>query len=176
MLYLGAFSERERIRDIDAQVPGGALDFRMAKQDPHSAQIARMLVYDRGFGSSQRMCPVVLSPQSDPGHPVATNYAIRTYCRWRPPSQVTDAIRPTACTGRWSGVSLSSARCVRTPLSTATGPAKTERKPAIVTVTSRKRLKMMRQDRAQAAGADADPEVTARVRAWLKQMIRPTGE
>ena len=47
---------------------------------------------------------------------VPTDYAIRTYCRWRPPSQVADAIRPTVCVGRWSGVSLSSARCVRTPL------------------------------------------------------------
>ena len=28
MLYLGAFSERERILDIDAQVADGALDFR----------------------------------------------------------------------------------------------------------------------------------------------------
>jgi hypothetical protein len=58
----------------------------------------------------------------------------------------------------------------------ATAPAKAERKPAIVTVTSRKRLKMMRQDRAQAPGADVDPEVTARIRAWLKQMIHPPGE
>jgi hypothetical protein len=32
MLYLGAFGERERILDIDAQVPNGALDFRMAEQ------------------------------------------------------------------------------------------------------------------------------------------------
>jgi hypothetical protein len=59
---------------------------------------------------------------------------------------------------------------------TATSPAKAERKPAVVTTTSKKTLKLMRQERAQAANADADPEVTARVRAWLKQMIRPTGE
>jgi hypothetical protein len=32
------------------------------------------------------------------------------------PSQVTDVICPTVCAGRWSGESLSSARCVRTPL------------------------------------------------------------
>ena len=47
---------------------------------------------------------------------VPTNYAIRSYCRWRPPSQETDAIRPTVCIGRWRRASLSSARCVRTPL------------------------------------------------------------
>jgi hypothetical protein len=44
---------------------------------------------------------------------VPTDYANRTYCRWRPTNQVTDAIRQTVCTGPWSGVSLSSARCVR---------------------------------------------------------------
>jgi hypothetical protein len=32
MLYLRAFSECERILDVDAQVPNGALDFRMAEQ------------------------------------------------------------------------------------------------------------------------------------------------
>jgi hypothetical protein len=60
---------------------------------------------------------------------------------------------------------------------TATGPAKTERKPAIVTTTtSKKRLKLMRQERAQPAGADVDPETRARIRAFLKQMTRPPGE
>jgi hypothetical protein len=37
----------------------------------------------------------------------------------------------------------------------ATAPAKAERKPAIVTVTGKKRLKLMREERAMAAGADA---------------------
>jgi hypothetical protein len=60
--------------------------------------------------------------------------------------------------------------------STATGPAKAERKPAIVTTTGKKGLKLMRQERAQAAGADVDPETRARIRAFLKQMTRPPGE
>ena len=53
MLHLCAFSERERILDVDAQVSNGALDFRVAEQDLHGAQVARLLVDDRGFGSSQ---------------------------------------------------------------------------------------------------------------------------
>jgi hypothetical protein len=56
----------------------------------------------------------------------------------------------------------------------ATAPAKAERKPAIVTVTDRKRLKLMRQEKAMAAYAD--PDATARIRAFFKQMIRPPGE
>jgi hypothetical protein len=38
MLYLCAFSERGRILDVDAQVPNGALDFRVADKDLHRAQ------------------------------------------------------------------------------------------------------------------------------------------
>jgi hypothetical protein len=51
-----------------------------------------------------------------------------------------------------------------------------EPKSSVVTATSRKQLKRMREERGLAAGADADPEVTARVRAFLKRMIRPPGE
>jgi hypothetical protein len=51
-----------------------------------------------------------------------------------------------------------------------------EPKSSVVPTTSRKRLNLMRQERALAAGADVDPEVTARVRAWLKRMMRPPGE
>ena len=76
MLYLSAFSERERILDVDAQVPNGALDFRVAEQDLHVAQVARLLVDDRGLGSSQRMRPVVLRPQSDSGHPLVNEPSV----------------------------------------------------------------------------------------------------
>ena len=76
MLYLRAFSERERILDVDAEVPNGALDFRVAEQDLHGAQIARLLVDDRGLGSPQRMRPVVLRPQSNPGHPLINKSSI----------------------------------------------------------------------------------------------------
>jgi hypothetical protein len=59
----------------------------------------------------------------------------------------------------------------------ATAPAKAERKPAVVTTTtSKKRLKLPREERALAAGAGVDPETRARIRAFLKQMTRPPGE
>ena len=76
MLYLRAFSECERILDVDAQVPNGGLDFRVAEQDLHGTQIARLLVDDRGLGSSQRMRPVVLTPQSNSGHPLINEPSI----------------------------------------------------------------------------------------------------
>jgi hypothetical protein len=44
ILNLRAFSECERILDVDAQGPNGALDFCMAEQDRHGAQVARLLV------------------------------------------------------------------------------------------------------------------------------------
>jgi len=69
MLYLRALGESERILDVHAQVPNGALDLRMAEQDLHGAQVARLLVDDRGLGSSQRVRPVILWPQSDASHP-----------------------------------------------------------------------------------------------------------
>ena len=50
-------------------------------------------------------------------------------------------------------------------------PANDDRKPAIVTTTSRKRGKLLRAERA--AEPDDDPEATARVRAFLDRMIRP---
>ena len=76
MLYVRAFSECERILDVDAQVPNGALDFRVAEQELHGAQVARLFVNDRGLGSSQRMRPVVLRAQSDPGYPLINEAGI----------------------------------------------------------------------------------------------------
>ena len=65
------FSERERIFDVDPQVPNGALDFRVAEQDLHGAQVARLLIDDGGLSSAQGVRPVVLRPQSDSGHPLS---------------------------------------------------------------------------------------------------------
>ena len=76
MLYLRAFRKRERILDVDPKVANGALDFFVAEQDLHGAQVARLLVDDRGFGSPQRMRPVVLTPQPDPGHPLINELGI----------------------------------------------------------------------------------------------------
>ena len=75
MLYLRAFSERERILDVDAQVPNGALDFRVAEQDLHSAQVARLLVDDRGLGSSSRSPQAVIQFRS-PTHQRAGHIAV----------------------------------------------------------------------------------------------------
>jgi hypothetical protein len=53
-------------------------------------------------------------------------------------------------------------------------PANDDRKPAIVTTTSRKRLKLRRAEK-RASEPDNDPEATARVKAFFARMIRPGG-
>jgi hypothetical protein len=53
-------------------------------------------------------------------------------------------------------------------------PANDDRKPSIVTTTSRKRSKLLRADK-RAAKPDDDPEATARVKAFFARMIRPGG-
>ena len=78
MLYLRAFSECERILDVHAKVPNGALDFRVAEQDLHGAQVARLLVDDRGLGSSQRMRPISSGRNPIPVTHFSTS---RAYCR-----------------------------------------------------------------------------------------------
>ena len=52
-------------------------------------------------------------------------------------------------------------------------PASDDRKPSVVTTTSRKRLKLLRVDQ-RAAEAD-DPEATARAKAFFARMVRPGG-
>jgi hypothetical protein len=100
-----------------------------------------------------------------------------TYRYKRPPKRKAPVVLPgpvvvTAKQGRLGG--KKAAAEPKGP--TATGPAKAEPKSSIVTATSKKTLKLMRQERAQAAGADVDPETRARIRAFLKQMTRPPGE
>jgi hypothetical protein len=53
-------------------------------------------------------------------------------------------------------------------------PANDGRKPAIVSATSRKRLKLLRADKRAAEQGD-DPQATARVKAFLARMVRPGG-
>jgi hypothetical protein len=53
-------------------------------------------------------------------------------------------------------------------------PANDDRKPAIVTATSKKRLKLLRAEK-RASEPDNDPEATARVKAFFARMIRPGG-
>ena len=53
-------------------------------------------------------------------------------------------------------------------------PANDDRKPAIVTTTSKKQLKLLRADK-RATEPDNDPEAAARVKAFFARMIRPGG-
>jgi hypothetical protein len=52
--------------------------------------------------------------------------------------------------------------------STSGVPANDERKSAIVSTTSRKRLKLLRA-KARSAERDEDPETAAEMRAWLER-------
>jgi hypothetical protein len=63
---------------------------------------------------------------------------------------------------------------VITPPHHSASPANDDRKPAIVTATSKKRLKLLRADK-RATEPDNDPEATARVKAFFARMIRPGG-
>jgi hypothetical protein len=53
-------------------------------------------------------------------------------------------------------------------------PANGDRKSAIITTTSRKRLKVLRAEE-RSAQRDEDPEAMARVRAFFARNVRPGG-
>jgi hypothetical protein len=60
--------------------------------------------------------------------------------------------------------------------SVTTQPANDDRKPATVAATSRKQLKLLREDALAATTEPNDPgEATARLDAFLARMIRPGG-
>ena len=86
-LDLGGFGESERILDINAEVPHGALNLRMSEQDLHGPQVAGLLVDHRGLGSAERVRPVILPTPSDSGDPFVHE---RAY--WR--VLMSDAIDP----------------------------------------------------------------------------------
>jgi len=69
-LHLRAFRERESILDVNAPVADSAFDLCMAKQDPHGAQVARLLMDDGSLGSAQRVRAVVLRAQPNHGYPL----------------------------------------------------------------------------------------------------------
>ena len=75
-LHLRPLRECERVLDVNAQVPDGALDLRMAEQDLHGAQVARLLVDNGSLGSAQRVRPVVLTAQSNPSYPLVNEAGI----------------------------------------------------------------------------------------------------
>ena len=53
MPHLRAFSQREGILDIDAEVADRALDLRMAEQDLHGTRVTCLLVDDRRLRSAK---------------------------------------------------------------------------------------------------------------------------
>ena len=75
-LYLRALGEGERILYVDTQISDSAFDLCVTEQYLHGAQVACLLVNDRCFGSAERMRPVVLPAQSDPGYPLVNKSSI----------------------------------------------------------------------------------------------------
>jgi hypothetical protein len=76
LLHLRPLCEGERVLYVDAEVAHSAFDFRMAEQDLHRAQTARLLIDDGRLASAQRMGPVILRTQSDPRHPLINKSSI----------------------------------------------------------------------------------------------------
>lgn len=76
MLYLRSFCEKERILHVDAKVADRALDLRVAEQDLHSTEIARPLVDDGRLRLAERVGPVILRAQPDPGYPLVDQSSI----------------------------------------------------------------------------------------------------
>ena len=69
-LYLSAFCEGERLLYVDAEVANSVFDLCMAEQYLHGAQVTCLLIDYRCLGSAERMRPVVLPAQPDPGDPL----------------------------------------------------------------------------------------------------------
>ena len=76
MLRLRALSKGERILYVDAQIANGALYLRVAEQNLHSAQVARLPIDDGRLGSAQRMGAVIIRAQSDRGRPFINKSSI----------------------------------------------------------------------------------------------------
>lgn len=49
------FSDSQRIVDLDAEVSDGAFDLRMPQKQLDGAQVAGLLIDQRGFGATDRM-------------------------------------------------------------------------------------------------------------------------
>jgi hypothetical protein len=67
---LGALRQRESIVYVDAKIANGVLDFGMAEQYLHSAQIAGGLVNDRRFRVPNGMSSILLTTQADAADPL----------------------------------------------------------------------------------------------------------
>lgn len=67
---LRSLSQRERVLHFDAEVPHRGLDFGVAEQNLNSPQVPGLLVNYRCLGASERMRPIILTPQTDRRHPL----------------------------------------------------------------------------------------------------------
>jgi hypothetical protein len=52
-LHCSALGKRACVLDVNADVPNRALDLRVTEKDLYCAQVAGLLVDDRGFGPAQ---------------------------------------------------------------------------------------------------------------------------
>ena len=76
VLHLRSLSKGEGILDVNAEIADRALDLRVSEQNLHGAEISRLLIDDGRLGSTQRMGPVVLPAQPDPGNPFVNKASI----------------------------------------------------------------------------------------------------
>lgn len=71
-----AFSKGKRIFDIHSEIANGVLDLAMAQQKLNGPKVACGLVYDRRFGSPERMGSIFLTPQAYSRHPLIDEASI----------------------------------------------------------------------------------------------------
>jgi hypothetical protein len=130
-----------------------------------------------GIGKSAHIVAALSFHANMPDMPELTRRIVTSTYRYkRPPKRKAPVVLPDTVVVTAKRRRLRGEKAAEPKAPIATAPAKAEPKSSIVTATSKKTLKLMRQERAQAAGADVDPETRALVRAFFKQMIRPPGE
>ena len=73
-----AFCQGKCILDIHTEIPNGVLDLAVAKQELNGSKVAGGFVYNRGFGSPERMRAILLTPQTNSRHPFVDEPGILT--------------------------------------------------------------------------------------------------
>ena len=64
--------------NFNAEVPDGALDLRVSKQELYSPEVPGAPVDQRGLGSAQRMCAEFQRVETDASDPIADQTRILT--------------------------------------------------------------------------------------------------
>ena len=59
-----SLSQKQRVFYIHAQIPDSALDFGVAEQDLHGAQVSGLLINNRRFGPPQGMGTIILPSET----------------------------------------------------------------------------------------------------------------